>query len=109
MPPDKGVVYVYRDSNILGFAIQPIVMVNGRPVANLKPGGYGYAIVPPGETWVSAATEASSSITIEVKAQQEYYVRERIGVGFWVGRLHPSVVPKEIALASIQSTKLQGR
>lgn len=45
------------------------------------------------ELW--ARTESESAVTVDVKAGEVYYVKGEVGVGFFVGRPHLRVVPRE--------------
>jgi hypothetical protein len=89
-PKDKATVYVYRPSGFGGAAISYTVAANGVDISKLPSGGYFVYYAKPGETEFSAKTEAQTSVTIDAKAGQTYYVKGTIGMGVFVG--HPHLV-----------------
>lgn len=107
IPDGQGVVYIYRSASPIGGAIQPVVNVAGKGTVCVSPGGYTYAVAPAGEVEVSASTEATSSVTVDLKPKGERFIRESIGVGFFMGRPNLVEVPSETALEEIQSKRLQ--
>lgn len=107
IPDGQGVIYIYRSASPVGCAVQPLVSVAGKGTVGVSPGGYTYAMVPAGEAEVTSSTEATSSVTVAVKSREERFVRETIGVGFFVGRPELVEVPAETALHEIQSTHFQ--
>lgn len=105
VPADKGLVYLYRPATPLGCAVIPPITARGKTVTSLRAGGYYPYLCQPGEAEFTATTEATSSITIDVKAQRAYYVKETINVGFFVGRPHLMEVPAETAKAEIKDCR----
>jgi hypothetical protein len=59
------------------------------------------AVVPPGDF-----AESRSSVTLDVKTGQTYYIKGEVGVGFFVGRPHLMVVSPEITEKEIADCKL---
>jgi len=108
IPEDAGLVYIYRPGSAFGAAVSYDVKANGIPVTRLTPGGYYPHFAKPGETEFSAKTESTSSITLDVKAGQTYYVKGTVGVGILVGRPHLVLVPAEIGEKEIVKCKLCG-
>ncbi|MGH7407871.1 MAG: DUF2846 domain-containing protein [Candidatus Methylomirabilales bacterium] len=106
VPDQAAVVYIYRPSKFIGGGVGYDVKANGVVVTTLYNGGYYPYIAKPGEIEFSAKTEATSSVTLDVKAGSVYYVRGTVGVGFIVGRPHLEVVPPEVAEKEIIETKL---
>jgi hypothetical protein len=100
-PADKAVIYVYREAGLVGAAVAYTVRVNGAEVAKLPAGGYFPYYATPGEVEFSAQTEAKTSVTIDAKAGQSYYIKGTIGVGVFVGHPHLVVVPNEIGAHEI--------
>jgi hypothetical protein len=105
-PGDKALIYVYRDAGIMGGAVAYTVRINGVDVSKLPAAGYFPYRVAPGEVEVSAQTEAKSSVTIDAKAGQTYYVKGTIGVGFFVGHPHLVIVPPAVGAQEIAACNL---
>ncbi|TAL09281.1 MAG: DUF2846 domain-containing protein [Nitrospirae bacterium] len=106
IPPGKALVYIYRPGGFLGGAVYYDVRANGTVVTTLYRGGYYPYIAEPAEIEFSAKTEATDSVTIDVKAGQTYYIKGTVGVGFVVGRPHLTVVPASDAESEIAECKL---
>ncbi len=103
---DKATVYVYRDFNVFGGGMTYMVSANGVPIASLPAGGYFVYHAHPGEVQLSAKSEATTSVTVEAKAGEVYYVKGTIGIGILVGRPHLVLVSKEVGEKEITSCKL---
>jgi len=103
---DKATIYVYRDFNVFGGGATYMVSGNGVPIASLPAGGYFVYHAPPGEVQLSAKSEATTSVTVEAKAGEVYYVKGTIGVGILVGRPHLLMVTNEVGAKEIASCKL---
>ena len=105
IPSGKALVYIYRSSGMGGLVYYD-VKANGRVVTTLYSGTYYPYVTDPGEIEFSAKTEASDSVTIDAKAGQTYFLRGTVGVGFFVGHPHLTVVPAEEAEKDIADCKL---
>jgi len=106
IPKDKGLVYVYRDPGFFGGGVVYAVKANGQRVCDLVQGGYCPYLVDPGEVEFSAATESTSSVTVDVKAQKAHYVKGSVNVGFFIGRPHLMIVPEATGRGEITKCKL---
>lgn len=105
-PAERGVIYVYRDFNLIGGGVAYMVEANGVPVTRLPSHGYFVYFAQPGEVELSAKTEAKTSITLDVEAGGTYFVKGTIGVGVFVGHPHLVVVPNDVGEAEIADCKL---
>lgn len=105
VPTDKAMVYIYRSSG-LGGLVYYDVKANGKVVTTLYSGTYYPYVTAPGEIEFSAKTEASDSVTLDAKAGQIYYLKGSVGVGFFVGHPHLTVVPADEAEKEIVDCKL---
>jgi hypothetical protein len=103
--PDRATVYVYRPGS-MGAALHPTVSANGVPLADLAPTGYFVYYAAPGELELTAQTEAKTSVTLDVKAGETYYVKGSIGIGFFVGHPHLVIVSKDVGEKEITECKL---
>jgi len=105
VPSNRAAVYVYRPGS-LGAAVQPHVTANGVPLAALKPQGYFVYHAAPGELEMAAHTESTSSVTLDIKAGETYYVKGSIGMGFFVGHPHLVIVSNDVGAKEITECKL---
>ena len=108
MPEDAGLVYIYRPGSPIGAAVSYDVKANGIPIVYLTPGGYYPYFAKPGEIEFSAKTESTSSITLDVKPRQTYYIKGTVGIGILVGRPHLVLVSTEVGEKEIVKCKLCG-
>lgn len=93
VPPDKGRVYFYRPS-ALGAAVQPDVFLNGTKVGTAKPHGVYFVDRAPGDCLVTSSTETEKQLTFTLAPAQVRYVRLKIQMGFFVGRIVPELVDR---------------
>ena len=107
IPAGKGLIYIYRPSSFIGGAVSyDVKLGDGTVITTLHNGGYSPFFADPGETEIWGKTESKSSLTIDVKAGQTYYVRGTVGVGFFVGRPHLLVVDNKVGVQEIAECKL---
>jgi len=106
IPDNAGLVYLYRPSSFIGGGVAFDIKTGETVIATLHNGGYYPYYSPPGEIEFWAKTESRSSVTLDVKTGQTYYIKGEIGVGFIVGRPHLMVVAAEIAEKEIAECKL---
>lgn len=93
LAPSQGRIYFYRPS-ALGFAVQPDINLNGQKIGTAKPHGFYFVDRPPGNYEVTAATETEKKLTFTLEPQQERFVRLKIQMGVFVGRIVPELVDK---------------
>jgi predicted small lipoprotein YifL len=105
-PKDQATVYVYRQPGFVGGAVAYTVSANGKEVSTLPSGGYFVYHSPPGEVEFSAKTEAHTSVTVDAKAGEVYYVKGTVGVGVFVGHPHLVLVEKDVGEKEIVACKL---
>lgn len=106
IPEGVGLVYIYRPFNLIGSGVVYDVKVGETAVTTLSIGGYYPYFAKPGEVELWAKTESKSSVTLDVKAGQTYFVKGTVGVGILVGRPHLMVVPTEIGEKEIVECNL---
>ena len=105
VPSDRATIYIYRESGVIGGGVSYMVNVNDLPLAALPSGGYFVYHAAPGELELSAKTEAKTSITLDAKAGEVYYVKGTIGIGVFVGHPHLVLVSKEVGAKDIATCK----
>ena len=102
---DKATVYLYRSSGFAGSGLAPNIEANGVPLADLPAGGYFVYHAAPGEVEFFARTEAKTSVTIDAKAGETYYIKGTISMGAFVGHPHLVLVSNETGAREIKECK----
>lgn len=105
---DEGRVYFYRVNSMMGAAIQPNVVVNGKVAGESKPGGFFFVTLPAGPVEVSTASEVEKKLTFTLEAGQTRYVRTKIGFGLMVGRVYPELVDAAEGAKELAETSYTG-
>jgi hypothetical protein len=103
----KGRVYFYR-TQVVGFGVQPSILLNGDKVGDCTPNGVFYKDVAPGDYEASTATEVEHKLTFAVAAGDEKYVRCYISIGIVIGHGNLELVAPEEAKPDIASLSLTG-
>jgi hypothetical protein len=93
LTPSQGRIYFYRPS-AFGAAVQPDISLNGQKVGTAKPHGFYFVDRAPGNYEVSTATETENKLTFTLEPGQERFVRLRIQMGVFVGRIVPELVDR---------------
>jgi hypothetical protein len=106
---DMGRIYFYRSSSPFGAGVQPAIMLNGTKVGDSIPGGVFFKDVSPGDYEVATSTEVKRKLTFTVAARQSRYVETSVGVGFLVGRVHPTLVDPAVGKKAIQELSFTGK
>lgn len=96
MAQSEGRIYFYRPS-AFGAAVQPDINLNGQKVGTAKPHGFYFVDRAPGNYEVAAATETEKKLTFTLEPRQERFVRLKIQMGLFVGRIVPELVDKSEA------------
>ncbi len=105
---DQGRIYFYRNSSMLGAAMQPNILLNGRVVGESKPGGFFYVDDAPGPKEVASSTEVERKLTFTLDRGQTRYVRTAVGMGVMVGRVYPELVDPAAAEKELLETSYTG-
>ncbi len=99
----NGRLYFYRESGLMGVAIQPTVMINGQSAGGrAKPGDYFYVDMAAGSYEISTETEKKEAITATIAAGQSMYIRFDVSMGFMVGHVNPSIIDPQQAVTEIK-------
>jgi len=106
IPEQKGLVYLYR-KGLSGALLVPVISCNGKTFVSLKSGCYYPYFADPGKNFFSAQTESYTQVSVDVEPGKTYYVRLRVGIGFFVGRPHLILVDEEKGAKEIKGCKLQ--
>lgn len=86
--PEKGVVYVYRTGRVVGAAGQIQVKINGIDAGGTGPGTFFRWELKPGTyTFMSFTPESSKVVELNVKAGEQYFLRQDARIGLDSGRV----------------------
>lgn len=105
VPSNRAAIYVYRPS-AMAPAISPNVQANGVPLLDLPAHGYFVYYAAPGELTLTEHTEATTSVTLDVKSGNTYYVKGSVGIGFFVGHPHLLLVSNDVGEQEIKDCSL---
>ena len=102
LPADKAVVYIYHS----GGSNHPFFLqANGKDITGLKRGTYYPFITEPGRIEFTAKTMGTTSLVLEAKAGETYYLKGSVPPGF---APTPSLVlvSTEVGTSEIANCKL---
>jgi hypothetical protein len=106
-PSDKAGLYIYRDS-FVGQALKKDIWVNGECVGESAKNVFFYHLVPGGrEHTISTESEFSpNELKIMTQKGLNYFIRQYIKLGVFVGGADLEVVDPETAKKAIAKLKL---
>jgi hypothetical protein len=105
LPTDKAVIFIYRPS-AFGFAKAYEVKRGDDTIVTMRSHGYYPYVTNPGPVTLSATTETTDTVTLDVQPSQAYYVKAGMKVGVWVNRPTLAVVTADEADADLARCKL---
>jgi len=97
-----GRIWFYRPQRILGAAVQPPVVLNGRKIGTAQPGGFFYADRPAGNYEVECTTEWTHKCHLTLAPQSNRYVRLNMMPGLFVGHVVPIEADASDAVKELQ-------
>ncbi|MCU1716420.1 DUF2846 domain-containing protein [Pseudomonas sp. 5P_3.1_Bac2] len=104
-PPDQSGLYIFRDS-ILGAALKKTVKVDGEVIGETASNTYFYRLIKPGQHLLSTESEFSdNSIELYTEPGKNYYVRQSIKLGVFVGGAKLKVVDEAEGQEAVASTQ----
>lgn len=106
---DKGRVYFYRTSSILGAGVTADIRLNSEVVGRSTRGSFFYVDRAPGSYEAAASTEAENRWKFELKAGETVYIKTSVGVGILVGRVIPELVNPDKARIEMASLAYTGQ
>jgi hypothetical protein len=99
-------LYVYRDVGI-GTALKKDIWVDGKCIGESAPNVFFYTVVAPGNRTVSTESEFSpNDLALMVEAGKNYFVRQFIKMGVFVGGAGLEPVPEEQGKAAVARLEL---
>lgn len=105
----EGRVFFYRESSMLGAAVQPDIRLNNEVVGSSKPGGYFYVDRPAGNYVASASTETEKTASFTLAAGETKYLKTSPSFGVVVGRIVITIEAPEKARAELASLSYTGK
>lgn len=83
MPADKGVVYIFRMSSIVGGARRPDILVDSQNLGGLSQDGYYAVMLSPGvHILMSELQGMTATRSLNVEAGKTYYFQQEFGWSF---------------------------
>lgn len=99
-------LYVYRDS-ALGAALKKNIWVDDKCIGESAPNVFFYTQVAPGNRKVSTQSEFSpNDLALLVEAGKNYFVRQYIKMGVFIGGAGLETVPEEQGKAAVAKLEL---
>ncbi len=104
---EKGVVYLFRPGRAVGAAKQTQIKVNGMDAGGTGPGTFFKWELKPGPYTFSCFTSESSAILeLDVKAGEQYFLRQDTRLGVSGGRVTLKQVNESTGMQEIKKFKL---
>lgn len=104
-PKDKALVYLYRNET-MGSAIKMTVNLDGRFAGQTASKTYFMWLLPPGKHEFASITENTSTLNLDAKAGETYYIWQEVKMGMWAARSSLQLVDKEKGKKGVEESKL---
>ena len=101
--PPSGLagLYIYRNSNF-GAALKKRLYVNDEYLGETAAMTYFYKAVSPGSVKVSTSSEfGNNDLVLDAEEGENYYVRQYIRIGVFIGGANLEIVPEEEGKAGV--------
>jgi hypothetical protein len=103
LPGTKAVVYVYRPYQLMGSIDEPEITCGAETIA-IGAGGYHAFVEEPGTIKCFAAGAPEAAITLEVRPEESYFVREVVTASLTSTNVTLTPVNRSTGLDEIEST-----
>jgi len=107
IPKNKARLFVYRENSPLGSAVQPSIFLDGVKIGSSVPNSFIMKDIDAGKHQLSIETEVEKKYDFVAEAKKEIYIRQAIGAGWLVGRIHIEPVSNQEGLAEISELHQQ--
>lgn len=107
VPDNKARLFVYRETTPFGAAIHPSIYLDGIKIGDSVPSSFIMKDIDVGNHKLSIETEVEKKYDFVAKAKEEIYIRQAIGMGWLVGRIHIEPVSNEIGASEIATLHQQ--
>lgn len=107
-PPSQSMsgVYIFRNSSF-GAALTKMLYIDDQPIGASAANTYFYREVKPGEHKLSTQTEfGNNDLTIKTESNKNYFVRQYIKMGAFVGGANLELVGEEEGKNGVRECKL---
>lgn len=105
-PSDTAGLYIYRNTN-LGGALKKTIKIDGEIIGESAPMTYFYKNIGPGSHQLSTESEFSdNALTLETEAGENYFVKQHIKMGVFVGGAKFELVPEEEGKKGVLECKM---
>lgn len=107
-PPSQNMsgVYIFRNSSF-GAALKKMLYIDDQPIGASAINTYFYREVKPGEHKLSTQTEfGNNDLTIKTESNKNYFVRQYIKMGAFVGGANLELVGEEEGKNGVRECKL---
>lgn len=105
-PQDQAGLYIYRDS-FAGQGLKKTVTVDGKVIGETANRVYFYRLVNAGSHTIGTESEFSDNlINLVAVGGKNYYIRQSIKMGVFVGGASLTVVPEAVGQAHLQKCEL---
>lgn len=104
-PKDKALVYLYRNET-MGAAIKMPVNLDGRFAGQTASKTYFMWLLPPGKHDFASVTENTSTLNLDAKAGETYYIWQEVKMGMWAAGSKLQLVDKETGKKGVEESKL---
>jgi len=104
----QGRIYFYRESSMVGAAVQPAILLNGEKVGDSTPGGFFFVDREPGKYVATASTEVERSAEFALRASETAYIRTRVTMGALVGHVQVEVATPSMFNAAVGDLSYTG-
>jgi len=103
---DYAGLYIYRNSNF-GGALKKTISLDGEVIGETAPMTYFYRDITPGTHTISTESEfGDNSLALDVKGGQNYFIRNYIRFGVFVGGANLELVSEEEGKKGVNECKL---
>lgn len=104
---DQSGIYVYRPNTIVGAALKKNIYIDNQLIGESAKGTFFYKAVAPGKHTVSTESEFSENhLPLTTEGGQNYFVRQYIKMGVFVGGAGLELVDEAIAKAEMADVHL---
>ena len=105
-PQDQAGLYIYRDS-FAGQGLKKTVTLDGETIGETANRVYFYRLVNAGSHKIGTESEFSDNvINLVAVGGKNYYIRQSIKIGVFVGGASLTVVPEAVGQAHLQKCEL---
>ena len=107
IPNNKARLFVYRENTGMGAAIQPSIYLDGTKIGDSVPNSFIMKDIDTGKHQLSIETEVEKKYDFVAEAKKAIYIRQAVGMGWLVYRIHIEPVSAQEAANEIATLHQQ--